>query len=506
MKITPILASQPKSNITNSGYNKAVLCDSKNDDAKLMLQSFHPINPSFKAIPNEYVKMAKRIEKASEHTNDALKFLTVTHVFDEKDIEFPVLIFRKKFVSKNQHSLSMFSVNGHEVGDISATIEGNVAHIDHVNNFYNEKGLSSTTGKSSYSWNGYGSPTKVFADESSPEFKLKKVGSSLYELLAGWLDKNAFPNTPSTRFECVARMDGSFSFHKNIGFEDGFETLYSPGYNEDNAGIQKTFASMYIKNPAVEKLFAKGRILMKGVRGIYKPFNREANSFGKTEMNRLLEMEKSNNINVLKNIKVLLNGRDNNIKNGAVEALGENGQLHHLQLLEPLKRDEDYNTRTLTDEAILKIRERFANLGDVESQTETGKIYFHLVNREKALYWLTKAAEQDHDEAQYFLGQLLMHKLETFIEGKDWMKKAAEKEHEDAIFWMSRLGDTKNQMFWLDVLAKKGNSKAQLSLGRDYKMLGDKKLAAFWLKKAEAQGEKDATYLLREIGDLKDNA
>lgn len=506
MKITPILASKAKSSSIDGGYNKAVSRDSKTDDAKFMLPYFHPINPSFKAIPKEYVKMAKRIEKASGLTNDALKFLTVTHVFDEKGEQFPVIIFRKKFVFEHEHSLSMFSITGHEVGDISAITEDNVAHIGHVNNFYNSRGLRHSASPSSLKWNSCDSETKVFAQDQPPPFKLKGVATRLYELLSGWLDKNAFPNTSLTRFDCEARMDGSFAFHKNIGFEEGYETLYSPGYNEDDAGISRTFTSMYMENPAIEKLFAQRRILMKGVRGIHKPFNREANSFGKTEMNRLLEMEKSKNINVLKNIKVLLSGRDINIKNGAVEALGEHGQLHHLQLLEPLKKDEDYNTRILTDEAILKIRERFANLGDVESQTETGKIYFNLVNSEKAQYWLAKAAEQGHEEAQYFLGQLLMQKHETFNEGKGWMKKAAEQGNVDAIFKMSHYGGMENKIFWLEILAKKGNSKAQLSLGRDYKMLRDEKLAVFWLKKAEAQGEKDATCLLREIGDLKDKA
>ena len=63
---------------------------------------------------------------------------------------------------------------------------------------------------------------------------------------------------------------------------------------------------------------------------------------------------------------------------------------------------------------------------------------------EKAFYWLKKAADNDHTEAQYLLGNLYKQEVSNgsvlnYKQMAYWWNKAAEKEHANAQFFLGQL-------------------------------------------------------------------
>ena len=73
--------------------------------------------------------------------------------------------------------------------------------------------------------------------------------------------------------------------------------------------------------------------------------------------------------------------------------------------------------------------------GDSESQYIMGRFYVQEQNFEKATEWIQKAAEQGHNEAQYFLGGCYFKGigvLQDFEKAAEWFQKAAEQGHVEA--------------------------------------------------------------------------
>ena len=121
-----------------------------------------------------------------------------------------------------------------------------------------------------------------------------------------------------------------------------------------------------------------------------------------------------------------------------------------------------------------------AEKGDDESQFKLGKIYGRgwlgvTKDYKQAIYWLEKAAQQGHVEAQSYLGRLYFCTV-GFKE------------------------DCEQAFYWFEKAAVQGDSDAQFNLGYMYfngkGVKRDYEQAIYWTKKAMAQGHADAQHNL----------
>ena len=134
-------------------------------------------------------------------------------------------------------------------------------------------------------------------------------------------------------------------------------------------------------------------------------------------------------------------------------------------------------------ELSIRWRRVSAELGDIESQFSLGKHYSTAPNIDyrEAVHWFRKAAEQEHAEAAYHLGLMLLFgddDGENFDEKESakWMIFAAEHNHEDAFFdagWMLHEGfgierDDVKAVDYYRKAAKKNNPEAINGLGCMY--------------------------------------
>lgn len=155
----------------------------------------------------------------------------------------------------------------------------------------------------------------------------------------------------------------------------------------------------------------------------------------------------------------------------------------------------------LTPEELVKILKQEAIAEDVWSQWNLGYKYEKgegvKQNFEKAIYWYTKAAEQNNILSQYSLG-------EFYLEGKVvpkniekaiyWYKQAAKQNDADAQFELGliyydddhTLTNKAKAFYWLERAANKNKKMAQAIIGEMYKEgIGVEKseyFSKFWLK------------------------
>jgi len=128
----------------------------------------------------------------------------------------------------------------------------------------------------------------------------------------------------------------------------------------------------------------------------------------------------------------------------------------------------------VSDEGItpFQVYQPKANQGDADAQFNLALLYYNGLgipqDRRYAIYWYTKAAEQGHIQAQYFLG-----KLYNFGDGEEVRQ------------------DFKLAVYWLTKAAEQGHIQAQYLLGHMYEYDDeppqDYKLAFFWYTKAAEQ-------------------
>jgi len=128
----------------------------------------------------------------------------------------------------------------------------------------------------------------------------------------------------------------------------------------------------------------------------------------------------------------------------------------------------------VSDEGItsFQVYQPKANQGDADAQFNLALLYYTGLgipqDRRYAIYWYTKAAEQGHIQAQYFLG-----KLYNFGDGIEVRQ------------------DFKLAVYWLTKAAEQGHIQAQYLLGHMYEYDDeppqDYKLAFFWYTKAAEQ-------------------
>lgn len=129
---------------------------------------------------------------------------------------------------------------------------------------------------------------------------------------------------------------------------------------------------------------------------------------------------------------LLLAGNRNEAKKWAKKAL-ENGNLKAHNMLGSIYKDEgEYN------EAINHFKIA-AELGDKKGQFNLAQAYQTgiAVNQDltKAIFWYTKAAENNFDMAQLFLGNIYADGIGTekdLVKAKEWLTKAASQGNEDA--------------------------------------------------------------------------
>ena len=125
-----------------------------------------------------------------------------------------------------------------------------------------------------------------------------------------------------------------------------------------------------------------------------------------------------------------------------------------------------------------------AEQGHDEAQYYLGKIYYQegtylLRDYESAIKWFTPLAEEGHAEAQYYLGEIYRKGegvLENYITAIEWYTRSAEQNLSDAQYalgWMYERGqgapqDYATSIKWFTRAAEQGNRSAQFHLAEVY--------------------------------------
>lgn len=165
-----------------------------------------------------------------------------------------------------------------------------------------------------------------------------------------------------------------------------------------------------------------------------------------------------------------------------------------------------------------------ANDGDVQAQYELGICYQKgngvKQDAKQAVFWLQKAAEQNHAEAQYSLACCYLNgrgvKKDRYDASK-LLKTAAQQGHYEALKELADLiikehgdyfGDLdKQELYWLNKAAEQGYDEAQYAFGKymveDINVCDDVE-AAEWFFKAALQGNYKADEMLLSYDFIND--
>lgn len=157
-------------------------------------------------------------------------------------------------------------------------------------------------------------------------------------------------------------------------------------------------------------------------------------------------------------------------------------------------------------EAAEALYRRAASLGNGPAQLAMAHV--EIMDDDKSLAWLRKAAAQGLPEGQAALGQTLAAEDETRSEGRAWLLKAAQQGHAEAAYGLTSdrgsgifIGEEQRseaQMTWLRFAAERGVSQAQQDLGRSL-LEGDQPAEGrAWLERAAAQRDNNAALALAD--------
>ena len=146
----------------------------------------------------------------------------------------------------------------------------------------------------------------------------------------------------------------------------------------------------------------------------------------------------------------------------------------------------------------IQLLTKTAEAGDVRAQIDLGKAYYigifmeenqkHKYDHTQAIYWFTKAAEQEHPEAEYFLGQI-------YYWGDTSFNGGVEQDYEQSVYWFTKS-------------AEQGYAESQHYLGWMYfdgeGVLKDNKTAYMWASLAignldDSEKEAGCRELLEEL-------
>ena len=167
------------------------------------------------------------------------------------------------------------------------------------------------------------------------------------------------------------------------------------------------------------------------------------------------------------------------------------------------KEGRDWRDRRDNLEKYLFFEMKAAKNGNANAQFEVGRefLWSGIIqsNKRKAAFWLQKAAEQDHAEAQQILGRILgrssskdYYKMAVY-----WMEKAAKQgnagaQTELAGFYMEGTivkKDIDKAIYWYEKAAEGGYANSSQKLAQYYCRKNDKEKALYWYKKAVDQGD-----------------
>ncbi|MFH2060475.1 MAG: tetratricopeptide repeat-containing serine protease family protein [Pseudomonadota bacterium] len=157
-----------------------------------------------------------------------------------------------------------------------------------------------------------------------------------------------------------------------------------------------------------------------------------------------------------------------------------------------------------------------AEQGNASAQGAVGYAYFFgdlgvTQDYTKAVYWLTKAAEQGDTDTQNFLGMIYSKGegvTQDYKQAVYWYTKAAEQGNASAQMsvgyaYFSGEGvtqDYKQAAYWYTKAAEQGNASAQYFIGamhvKGEGVTQDYKQAAYWYTKAAEQGNASAQYFI----------
>lgn len=109
-------------------------------------------------------------------------------------------------------------------------------------------------------------------------------------------------------------------------------------------------------------------------------------------------------------------------------------------------------------------------------QTDLGLMYYRgdantSPNYTESARWLQKAAMENDDRAQLYLGFMYMKGLGLEVNYEQallWLKKSAEAGNTNAMLALCEVDSLSNEILWLTQAASKGNSTAQALLGEKY--------------------------------------
>lgn len=136
-----------------------------------------------------------------------------------------------------------------------------------------------------------------------------------------------------------------------------------------------------------------------------------------------------------------------------------------------------------------------AQNGEAFAQCCCGSIYEEQKDMDNAIYWFSKASAQGHPLANYWLGMIYLDGRGNVEPNRDLAEKylicASECEHDSAQYQLAMLYSKKNEVLCKEKGYTTGEQKrADAQYCENY----DK--YKFWLKKAAANGNMDAEYIL----------
>ncbi len=139
-----------------------------------------------------------------------------------------------------------------------------------------------------------------------------------------------------------------------------------------------------------------------------------------------------------------------------------------------------------------------AQNGEVFAQCCCGSMYENggsdIKDINKAIYWFEKAADQGHILSNYRLGMIYFEGREVevdFEKAEEYLTYAAEGENDTAQYQLARLYLKKNEI----LCEEKGYTTAEQKTA-DAEYIENKDKYKYWLKKAAANGNLDAEYIL----------
>lgn len=155
----------------------------------------------------------------------------------------------------------------------------------------------------------------------------------------------------------------------------------------------------------------------------------------------------------------------------------------------PVQKTSEYKPNTMDD-----YLER-AEKGEPFAQCCCGSMYESSKDMEKAIYWFKKAADQGHTLSYYRLGLIYLEGrggIEKNLDlAEEYMTCGAEGENDSAQYQLAMLYSKKNEMLCEEM----GYTTREQKMA-DSRYTENQQKYKYWLKKAAANGNLDAEYIL----------